>query len=174
MKISIYSIRHLKNITRQALSPVTRIFRICPECALSACGEVALFSSVWVRRFRKFHSDYVQHSIHNTFSFSEVSENDTLKLLCRLKESKAAGPDKINAKLVKDSAEVSCPTLTKIFNRSLQQGIFPEELKTVFVSPIYKNGDKSDCSDYRPISILSTIAKILEKNCLQSVNFVYK
>ena len=111
---------------------------------------------------QKSYSDYVQHPIHNTFSFSEVSENDTLKLLCGLKESKAAGPDKINAKLVKDSAEVICPTLTKIFNRSLQQGIFPEELKTDFVSPI-KNGDKSDCINYRPISILSTIAKILEK-----------
>jgi hypothetical protein len=42
MKISIYSIRHLKDITQQELSPVhvTRIFRICPECSLSACGEV--------------------------------------------------------------------------------------------------------------------------------------
>ena len=108
---------------------------------------------------QKSYSD-VQHSIHNTFSFSEVSENETLKLLCGLKESKGAGPDKINAKLVKDSAEVICPTLTKIFNRSLQQGIFPEELKTAFVSPIYKNDDTSDCSNYRPISILSTIAKI--------------
>ena len=92
-----------------------------------------------------------------------VSKNDTLKSLCGLKESKAAGPDKINAKLVKDSAEVVCPTLTKIFNRSLQQGIFPEELKTAFASPIYKNVDKSVCSNYMLISILLTVPKILEK-----------
>jgi hypothetical protein len=45
----------------------------------------------------------------------------------------------------------------------LQQGIFLEELKTTFVFPIYKKGDKSDSSNYRPISILSTIAKILQK-----------
>jgi fatty acid/phospholipid biosynthesis enzyme len=38
MKISIYSMRHLENITRQALSPVTRIFRTCLKCSLSACG----------------------------------------------------------------------------------------------------------------------------------------
>ena len=118
-------------------------------------------------------SDFVQHSIDNTFCFSRVSKNDTLKLLCGLKESKAAGSDKINAKLVKDSAEVICPTLTKIFNRSLQQGIFPEELKTAFVSPIYKTGDKSECSNYMPISILSTIPKILEKTvCNQLISYI--
>ena len=76
---------------------------------------------------------------------------------------KSTGPDKINARLVKDSAEVICPTLTKIFNSSLQQGIFPEDLKNATISPIYKNGDKSDCSNYRPISVLSNVAKILEK-----------
>ena len=38
MKISIHSIRHLENITRQALSPATRILRTCPKCFLSACG----------------------------------------------------------------------------------------------------------------------------------------
>ena len=99
----------------------------------------------------------------NSFTFDEVSENDTLKLLCSLKESKSTGPDKINARLVKDSAKVICPTLTKIFNNSLQQGIFPEDLKNATISPIYKNGDKSDCSNYRPISVLSNVAKILEK-----------
>ena len=109
------------------------------------------------------YADYLQYSTQNSFTFDEVSENDTLKLLCSLKESKSTGPDKINARLVKDSAEVICPTLTKIFNSSLQQGIFPEDLKNATISPIYKNGDKSDCSNYRPISVLSNVAKILEK-----------
>ena len=109
------------------------------------------------------YADYLQYSTQIAFTFDEVSENDTLNLLCNLKESKSTGPDKINARLVKDSAEVICPTLTKIFNSSLQQGIFPEYLKNATISPIYKNGDKSDCSNYRPISVLSNVAKILEK-----------
>ena len=91
------------------------------------------------------YADYLQYSPHNAFIFDQVSENDTLKLLCNLKESKSTGPDKINARLVKDSAEVICPTLTKLFNRSLRQGIFPEDLRNATVSPIHKNGDKSDC-----------------------------
>ena len=111
----------------------------------------------------KSHVDYMHYSGQNTFTFSEVSENDTFKLLCGLKESKAAVPDKINARLVKDSAEIICSSLTKIFNRSLQCGIFPDDLKNAFVSPIYKNGDKSDRSNYRPISVLSTVAKVFEK-----------
>ena len=105
----------------------------------------------------------MQYSTQIAFTFDKVIENDTLKLLCSLKESKSTGPDKINARLVKDSAEVICATLIKIFNSSLQQVIFPEDLKNATISPVYKNGDKSDCSNYRPISVLSNVAKILEK-----------
>ena len=80
-----------------------------------------------------------------------------------MKESKSTGPDKINERLVKDSAEVICPTLTKSFNSFLQQGIFPEDLENATISPMYKNGDKSDCSNYRPVSVVPNVAKILEK-----------
>ena len=109
------------------------------------------------------YADYLQYSTQNSFTFDEVSENDTLKLLCSLKESKSTGLDKINARLVKDSAEVICPTLTKVFNGFLHQGIFPEDLENATISPIYKNGDKSDGTNYRPVSVLSNVAKILEK-----------
>ena len=52
------------------------------------------------------YADCLQYSTQNAFNFDEVSENDTLKLLSSLKESKSTGPDKINARLFKDSAEV--------------------------------------------------------------------
>ena len=52
--------------------------------------------------------------------------------------------------------------LLLLFNKSLSYGIFPDLWKNSFVFPIYKEGDKSDVSNNRPISILSTIAKVFE------------
>ena len=55
------------------------------------------------------------------------------------------------------------PFLCKIFNMSLVQGYFPDDLKAARVTPIYKNGDKDNLCNYRPISILPVCSKILEK-----------
>ena len=139
-----------------------------------------LFLLIWVQPFakdipvsEKSYVEYMKYFGQNTFTFSDISENDTLKLLYGLKESKASGSDKINARLIRDSAEVICSTLTKLFNRSLQTGIFPDDRKNAVVSPIYKNGDKSDCSSYRPISVLSIIAKVFQKLVYNQLNFIY-
>jgi hypothetical protein len=53
--------------------------------------------------------------------------------------------------------------LTFIINLSINTGIFPDELKHTKVTPIYKSGEKVDCSNYRPISATSAIAKMFEK-----------
>ena len=53
--------------------------------------------------------------------------------------------------------------LTYVFNLSFQKGIFPHNMKIAKVVPIFKEGDKHNFSNYRPISILSQFSKILEK-----------
>jgi hypothetical protein len=58
--------------------------------------------------------------------------------------------------------EISIP-LSHIFNLSLAQGIFPDKLKTCRVIPVFKAGDQLDVDNYRPISLLSSVSKILEK-----------
>lgn len=58
--------------------------------------------------------------------------------------------------------EISVP-LSHIFTLSLSQGVFPELFKTVRVVPIFKSGDRSSCDNYRPISLVKTMSKILEK-----------
>jgi hypothetical protein len=50
-----------------------------------------------------------------------------------------------------------------VFNLVLKTGTFPEELKLAKVIPIYKEGDKAECGNYRPISVIPALTKIVEK-----------
>jgi hypothetical protein len=71
--------------------------------------------------------------------------------------------DGISTNLIKSIAiEISVP-LAHIFNLSLNTGVFPKKLKTSRIVPIFKTGDAELCNNYRPISLLSSLSKILKK-----------
>ena len=83
------------------------------------------------------------------------------------------GLDKIPAGILKDSNEIIAPYLTYIYNCSISKAILPDERKMEKVSTIFKSGSKEDCGNYRPISILSSVAKIFEKLvCNQLKNYL--
>ena len=85
------------------------------------------------------------------------------EILKSLPLGKAAGPDSINNRLLKELAHPLSIPLCDLFNFSLTTGKVPQIWKQANVSPIYKKNDPSDVSNYRPISLLSTIGKVLEK-----------
>ena len=103
-----------------------------------------------------------QNAQSNDFSFTPVSESFVFKLKT-LKTNKAIGLDKISSRLLKDSAESIAPVLTRLFNRSLDSSVFPAIWKQGKVTALFKSGDKSDCNNYRPITVLPTVSKILER-----------
>jgi len=71
--------------------------------------------------------------------------------------------DGVSLKLLKSvRVEVSTP-LSHIFNLSLENGVFPDKLKCTRTVPVFKQGSKSSCDNYRPISLVKTFSKILEK-----------
>ena len=66
-------------------------------------------------------------------------------------------------KILKLAKQPNSNHLSKILNLSFSSGIFPERLKTAKVTPIFKKGSKLECSNYRPISLLFNLDKIIEK-----------
>ncbi len=90
---------------------------------------------------------------------------DTVKLTIKsLKETKAVGCDGILLWFLLDALPVIISYITCIINTSLGTGIFPKAWKHAMVVPIFKNGDCNNVNNYRPISLLPIISKILEKS----------
>lgn len=97
------------------------------------------------------------------FNFHLTDKEDILQTIKQMKNSKATGSDEINTYTIKENAEFIAEPISNIINKSLLTGQFPEKMKTTKITPVYKNGNKNDVSNYRPIGILSNITKILEK-----------
>ena len=80
-----------------------------------------------------------------------------------LKVNKSSGYDDINFNVINHSFQYISKPLMHIFQLSLSQGIFPDSLKIAKISPIFKTGETTNLSNYRPISVLPCFSKILEK-----------
>ena len=92
------------------------------------------------------------------------SPHEVYELLSNLDITKANGPDDISARMLKETALSITPIVTHLFNISITLGELPDEWKMARVSPIPKSGDRSDPGNYRPISLLSLLSKLLEKH----------
>ena len=103
------------------------------------------------------------HSSESVFVFKSINIDEVYNALNNVKASKSLGPDRIPARLLRDSCFSIAPFLTQIFNASLASNVFPQDWKIASVSPIYKAGDKRDRGNYRPRSVLSTVAGLFEK-----------
>ena len=106
--------------------------------------------------------------LNTLFKFRAISEQEVIIELSNLKVSKSTGLDTVRARVLKISANIIAPYITWIFNLSLKKGIFVDEWKKAWVSPVYKSGNRH-CENYRPISILPVISKILERLVYQSI-----
>ena len=93
----------------------------------------------------------------------KTNPNEVKKLISKLNNKKSSGFDELSAKFLKLCSPYISDPLSKIFNKSISNGIYPDLLKTARVTPIYKKGVKSDPGNYRPISVLSQVNKIFEK-----------
>ena len=92
-----------------------------------------------------------------------VSVDELLKICTSLNPSKAYGIDNISPRVVKESIFYFVEPLCNIFNKSISTGVFPESLKEAKVIPLYKKNSKQNIDNYRPVSILPVLSKLLER-----------
>ena len=94
---------------------------------------------------------------------AEVSCQEVFNLIQEIPSNKASGLDNISARLLKEASPMVTRRLTFVINLSITTGIFPNAWKRVRVSPIFKEDLKTDPNNYRPISVLLIISKLIER-----------
>ena len=102
--------------------------------------------------------------------FLEMTMQQTLELIQAISTNKATGIDGLSARLVKIAAPAIAPSLTKLMNICITTGVFPLAWKVARITPLHKTGEKSDKNNYRPISVLPILSKVLERHIY---NFIY-
>ena len=101
--------------------------------------------------------------IKNMFRLNSVHRDMVYRHLINLKDSKSTGLDSLPAKFVKDGATVVADPITHIINLSLGTGLIPVDMKMARVVPLHKKNNKTETGNYRPVSVLGVISKILER-----------
>lgn len=99
-----------------------------------------------------------------TFTIPPVTFSMVEQLLRTLDTNKATGSDNLGPRLLKISAPYIAESITYIYNESITSSVFPQKWKEAKVTPLFKNGVKDDVNNYRPISVLPVLSKILEKH----------
>ena len=92
-----------------------------------------------------------------------------LTYLKELDVNKASGSDGIPARLLKEAAEQITPSIVLLLNKSLLQGEVPDDWKLANIVPVFKKGKREHVENYRPISLLPTISKVLERCVLSGL-----
>ena len=99
---------------------------------------------------------------NNRFEFKTVQPQDIKRKIDKLKTNKSAGYDNIPPKIIKLSSDIIVYPVKYIVNQMIETNTFPNSLKLVNITPVYKKKDALDKTNYRPVSVLTSLSKISE------------
>ena len=140
------------------------------SCNPNLSAEVfnSYFSSIGknVTKDISFNKHFDLSSVSNRiFQFSTIPTSFIVQCLSNLKSNSSIDIIDMDVKLLIIASSIIAPSLAHVFNLSLSSGIVPSDLKLARVTPLYKGkGDLSEMGNYRPISVIPHLGKILEKS----------
>ena len=105
---------------------------------------------------------YLTNSNYNSFFMSPIDSQEIESAITNLKDN-GGGVNKVSTLVLKDIKSTISSILSTIFNLCIEYGHFPDELKIGCITPVFKKGDKTSISSYRPICSLSPFSKIFER-----------
>ena len=114
---------------------------------------------------KKHFSEYLKSSIFKIANQCLLGQHvqELANILKNFKNKLSAGPDHIPTKVLKSSPHYILLALSHVFTLSMSKGEFIDYFKLAIVCPVFKKGDSNNINNYRPVSLLSNISKLLEK-----------
>ena len=106
--------------------------------------------------------EYLNNRTNTVFNFTEVSEECIASIIKNMKSKSSTSYHNISNKLIKSAKDVLIKPLTLLMNQIIHTDEFPKQLKIAKVKPLFKKGNQSSFTNYRPISLLPSISKIFE------------
>lgn len=151
---------------------IKMIENTCGEQRVKILNEMnSYFANMGLNLIKTFpnHINKFKTPSKNKFQFYMLSENEVIKIIKNLKNTNSSGPDGIKTKVLKTICEYAAKEVQSIINISLSEGHVPKLLKSSAVTPIYKSGELSDMSNYRPINVIPVLAKVLEAAAAEQI-----
>jgi len=105
-----------------------------------------------------------------SFFLEQIDISEILNCAKNMKCSHSFGHDGVSSFFIKNTINNIIVPLSHIFNTSFKYGIFPKHFKISKIKPLYKKGDRNVICNYRPISLLPTLSKLLEKIMFKRLN----
>ncbi|KAL5268986.1 hypothetical protein ACHWQZ_G002719 [Mnemiopsis leidyi] len=160
---------HVKSRSKSTRIPET--VKYCNRFRSDPKDQANLFNEFFYNQFSEASNYNIDIDfVNNDFLDLQFHSEDIFKILKMMNANKAAGPDGIHGKVLKNCARSLAYPLSILFNLSFVTGCIPQDWKLASVVPVFKKGDKSSVENYRPISLTSLVMKVF-KRCIKTALF---
>ena len=166
LTLIVIKFKHIRGISGHSSIPPS--VKLCSAFATSDLDKASLFNKYFYSIFTPSSFDLPPldslPTLSSTLSDISISTFDVFNSLVSLDPTKAIGIDCLGPRILKECAHILFQPLRHLFCLSLSSHSIPEEWRIHRITPIHKSGYCSLVSNYRPISLLCSISKVLEQN----------